>query len=69
MQIGGKEAPVEPRKRVSPDPTLNRDIEFVYECRRTDEPGNPWQVSRYWRAGSSRINELRVNGVDLAPLQ
>jgi hypothetical protein len=50
------------------DPQANASLEFVMECRRTDDPANRWQVSRYWRAGSARIQELTINGVNLVPL-
>jgi hypothetical protein len=62
---GGKEPVLEPKRSVFPDSNLNRDFDFILECRRTDDPQNPWQVSRTWRGAPA---ELRFKDVNLLPL-
>src|SRR5688500_11734996 len=67
MPGGGQPAANAPAKK-QVDPNANANLEFVMECRRTEDPANPWSVTRYWRTGGTRIQELTVNGVNLAPL-
>ncbi|MCI0682282.1 MAG: hypothetical protein L0Y71_09275 [Gemmataceae bacterium] len=53
--------PPQPRRGNS---MLSRNLEFVMECRRTEDPQNPWHVTRSWRG----VQELTLNGINLAPL-
>lgn len=63
---GGGKAAAKAAAKV--DPNANANLEFVMECRRTEDPANPWSVTRYWRAGGARIQELTVNGINVVPL-
>lgn len=60
----GKEQPLEPKKMAFPDSNLNRDFEFILECRRTDDPQQPWAETRLWRGAPP---ELTVKGINLLP--